>query len=38
MRSHRLIRFGIIGAGRHGSRYLRHLRRGDVAGVDARLI
>ncbi len=29
------MRFGIVGCGRHGERYLRHLARGDVAGASA---
>ncbi len=32
------MRFGIIGAGRHGVRYLKHLRQGDVLGATARVI
>lgn len=27
------MRFGIIGAGRHGTRYFRHLQQGDVPGA-----
>ncbi len=30
-----MIRFGILGCGRHGERYLRHLTRGDVDGATA---
>jgi predicted dehydrogenase len=29
------VRFGIVGCGRHGERYLRHLARGDVEGASA---
>lgn len=32
------MRFGIIGAGRHGARYLRHLQQGDVPGARATVI
>jgi hypothetical protein len=32
------MRFGIIGAGRHGARYLRHLQQGDVPGARASVI
>lgn len=28
-----MLRIGLIGAGRHGERYLRHLAQGDVAGA-----
>ncbi len=28
-----MLRFGLIGAGRHGERYLRHLAAGDVEGA-----
>lgn len=32
------MRFGIIGAGRHGARYLKHLQQGDVSGAAASVV